>query len=134
MGFNNATWLYGTRVTVGKYNTIWFCDFLQPIIAIKLINIGVGVQKVTPNQCDIIKNLSLCIGAKIMLIQNIQVELGLVNGITGIIENIVWKAHTDIKKDQPQSLLIAINSYNGLALFSWQDRKKVVPIFSVFHE
>jgi len=36
-----------------------------------------------------------------MLIQNIWVELGLVNSITGIVEDIIWKGHADIKKDQP---------------------------------
>ena len=68
-------------------------------MAIKLVNISVGIQKVTPNQCDTIENLALCIGAKVMLIQNIWVELGLVNGTTSTVEDVVWKEHADIKKD-----------------------------------
>jgi len=47
--FNNAIRLYSTRATIGKYNTIWLRDLLQPVVVIKLVNTGVGAQKVTPN-------------------------------------------------------------------------------------
>ena len=87
-------------------------------MAIKSVDISVGIQKVTPNQCDTIKNLALYIGAKVILIQNIWVELGLINRTTGIVKDIIWKEHTDIKKDQPQSLLVTINRYNRPALFT----------------
>ena len=69
-----------------------------------------------------------------MLAQNIWVKLGLVNGITGTVENVVWKEHTDIKKDQPQALLIAVNGYSGFALFTQQDRRKVIPVFFILCE
>ena len=69
-----------------------------------------------------------------MLIQNIQVKLGLVNGTTGTVKDIIQKGYTDIKKDQPQSLLITVNRYNRLALFTWQDSKKVIPIFSILYK
>ena len=48
-GFNNAIRLYGIRAAIDKYNTIWLCDLLQPIIAIKLVNTSVGARKVTLN-------------------------------------------------------------------------------------
>ncbi len=134
MGFNNAIRLYSTCAAIGKYNTIWIRDLLQPVVAIKLVNTGVGVWKVTPDQCDTIENLALYIGVKVMLIWNIWVKLGLVNGTTGIVEDIVQKGHADIKKDQPQSLLIVVDRYNRPALFTWQDGKKVVPIFSVLYK
>jgi hypothetical protein len=66
MGFNDAIQLYSTRAAVSKYNTTWLYNFLQLVIAIKSVNIS--VQKVTPNQYNIIENLALYIGAKIMLI------------------------------------------------------------------
>ena len=133
-GFNNAIRLYGIRAAIGKYNTTQLRDLLQPIVAIKLVNTSIGVQKVTPNQCDTIENLALYIGVKVMLIQNIWVKLGLVNSTTSIVKDVIQKGHTDIKKDQPQLLLIAVDRYNGPTLFTWQDSKKVIPIFSVLYK
>ena len=54
----------------------------------------------------------------------------LVNSTTGIIEDVVWKEGADVKKDLPQALLVAVNRYNGPALFTSSNSKKVVPIFS----
>ena len=48
-GFNNVIQLYSTRTTVGKYNTTQLRDLLQLVIAIKSVNTGVDIQKVTPN-------------------------------------------------------------------------------------
>jgi hypothetical protein len=67
-----------------------------------------------------------------MLAQNIWVELGLVNGTTGTVEDVVWKEHADIKKDQPQALLIAVDGYNGPALYTQHDGRKVTPVFLYF--
>ena len=134
IGFNNVIWLYSTRATIGKYNTIQLYNLLQLVVAIKLANTSIGTRKVTPNQCDTIENLALYISAKVILIQNIQVKLGLVNGTTSIVKDIIQKGYADIKKDQPQLLLIIVDRYNGPALFTWQDSKKVVPIFSMLYK
>ena len=131
IGFNNIIRLYSTRAAIGKYNTNQLYDLLQLVVAIKLVNTSVGAQKATPNQCNTIKNLALCIGAKVMLIQNIWVELGLVNSTTNIVKDVIQKEHADIKNNQPQLLLITVDRYNGPTLFTQQDSKKVVPIFSV---
>ena len=88
-GFNNAIQLYSTRAAVSKYNITQLRDLLQPVVAIKLVNTSIGIRKVTPNQYNTIENLALYIGAKVILIQNIQVELGLVNNTTGIIKDII---------------------------------------------
>ena len=88
-GFNNTIRLYGTRATIGKYNTNQLRDLLQPVVAIKLVNTGVGTQKITPNQYNTIENLALYIGAKVILIQNIQVKLGLVNSTISTVKDII---------------------------------------------
>jgi ATP-dependent DNA helicase PIF1 len=68
-----------------------------------------------------------------MLTQNIWVELGLVNGTTGTVEDVVWKEQADITKDQPQALTAA-DGYNGPALYTQQDGGKVTPVFSILRE
>ena len=134
VGFNNAIRLYSTRATIGKYNTTQLYDLLQPVVAIKSVNTSIGIWKVTPNQYDTIESLVLYISVKVILIQNIWVKLGLVNGTTSIVKDIIQKGHADIKKDQPQLLLITVDRYNGPALFTQQDSKKVIPIFSMLYK
>ena len=68
MGFNNAIQLYSICATVGKYNTTQLYNLLQLVIAIKSVNTGIGVQRITYNQYNAIKNLALYISAKVMLI------------------------------------------------------------------
>ena len=134
IGFNDAIRLYSTRAAIGKYNTTRLRDLLQLVVAIKLVNTSIGMRKVTPNQCDTIESLVLYISVKVILIQNIQVKLGLVNGTTSIVKDIVQKGHVYIKKDQPQLLLIIVDRYNRPTLFTRQDSKKVVPIFSILYK
>ena len=69
-----------------------------------------------------------------MLLQNIWVDIGLVNGATSIIKDIVWKEGVDIKKDLLQALLVIVNQYNGPVLFTGSNSKKVVPIFPTFYK
>ena len=69
-----------------------------------------------------------------MLLQNIWVDMGLVNGATSIIEDIVQKEGADVKKDLPQALLVAVDRYNGPTLFTSSNGKRVVPIFPTFRE
>jgi hypothetical protein len=113
--FNDAIRFYNTCAAVGKYNAIRLRDLLRPVVVIKSVDTGVGVQKVTPDQYDTVQNLTLCISTKVMLIQNIWVELGLVNGTTGTVEDVVWKEHADVKKDQPQALL-AFRRYSTVSI------------------
>ena len=60
--------------------------------------------------------------------------MGLVNGTTNTIEDVVWKEGANIKKDLPQALLVAVNQYNRPALFTGSNGKGVVPIFFILCE
>ena len=121
VGFNNIIQLYSIRAAIGKYNTTRLYNLLQLVVAIKLVNNSIGARKVTPNQCDTIENLARYISAKVILIQNIQVKLGLVNSTTSIVNVVIQKEHADIKKDQPQLLLVTVDRYNRPTLFTQQD-------------
>jgi ATP-dependent DNA helicase PIF1 len=108
-GFDNAIQLYSTRAAVKKYNHSKIRDLQQPILPIHAIDTGVGASKATLDQCDTVLKLCVCKDAKIMLLHNIWVEMGLVNGTTGTIEDVVWKEGADVKKDLPQALLVAVD-------------------------
>ena len=69
-----------------------------------------------------------------MLLQNIQVDMGLVNSAISTIKDMVQKEGIDVKKDLLQALLVAVNRYNGPALFTGSNSKKVVPIFFTFYK
>ena len=69
-----------------------------------------------------------------MLLQNIWVDMGLVNGVISIIEDIVQKEGTDVKKDLLQVLLVVVDWYNRPTLFTSSNGKKVVPIFPTLYE
>jgi hypothetical protein len=58
----------------------------------------------------------------------------LVNSTTSIIEDIVWKESANIKKDPPQSLLIAVDNYDGPVLFTRKNGKNVILIFPVLYK
>ena len=59
------------------------------MVAIKSVDTSIGIQKVTLNQYNTIKNLALYISTKVILIQNIWVELGLINSTTSTVEDII---------------------------------------------
>ena len=65
-----------------------------------------------------------------MLIENIWVERGLVNGAIGTLEDIVWPPDTvDPRSQQPMALLIHFPGYNGRPLSISEEGKPLVPVF-----
>ena len=72
--------------------------------------------------------LLLSLGAWVMLIENIWIENGLVNGALSTIHDIIWLASLDCYRDPPFVVLVAFDGYNGLALNGYK-ALKIVPIF-----
>ena len=60
--------------------------------------------------------------------------MGLINGATSIIKDVVQKEGIDVKKDFLQALLVAVDQYNKPTLFTSSNSRKVVPIFSTFYK
>jgi hypothetical protein len=63
-----------------------------------------------------------------MLIENIWIENRLVNGALSTIHDIIWLASLDCRRDPPFVVLVAFDSYNGLAL-NGDEVTKIVPFF-----
>jgi ATP-dependent exoDNAse (exonuclease V) alpha subunit len=104
------------------------------VLAIKAVQTRLEASKATPEQCDVVEKLCICKGAKVMLMQNIWIKQGLVNRTTGLIEDIMWCADADVKKDSSQALLISADKYTGPALYHTANSKPVIPIFPVYCE
>ena len=58
----------------------------------------------------------------------------MVNDTTGSIENVVWSAGADVKRDLPLAVLVAVDQYSGPGLFTRDDGKVVIPIFPATRE
>jgi len=68
------------------------------------------------------KILALCIGARVMLVYNLWVEQGLVNGSVGTVKNIIFQENSR-PPSLPLAVLIQFDNYNGPCL-----KENVVPI------
>lgn len=73
--------------------------------------------------------LTICIGARVMLLHNFWVEAGLVNGALCDVKDIVWGVGADPRRDLPLAILVTVDGYDGPSLYP-TDGKPVVPIFT----
>jgi ATP-dependent exoDNAse (exonuclease V) alpha subunit len=79
--------------------------------------------------------LPLSIGARVMLLENIWTERGLVNGAFGVVHDIVWRAEDgDPRRNPPFALLIKFDNYSGSSLVTTEDAAIIVPIFKSTRE
>ena len=80
-------------------------------------------------------HLELCEGARVILIHNLAVEFGLMNGTQGIVQQIVFAKgyhprHEDPKYRMPEAIVIDFPKYAGPTFFDDPDRKTWVPILT----
>ena len=71
--------------------------------------------------------------ARVILIHNLAVELGLMNGTQGVVKQIVYKenhspSHEDVSKRIPEAIVVDIPKYAGPTFFDDPDKKTWVPI------
>jgi ATP-dependent exoDNAse (exonuclease V) alpha subunit len=57
--------------------------------------------------------LCICLGARVMLTDNIWVENGLVNGSMGTVRDIVWNEGQDPTKDMLTAIMVEVDDYAG---------------------
>ena len=68
-----------------------------------------------------------------MLVENLWTEHGLVNGVLGVVYNIIWAVGVDQQRDPPLAVLVVYNKYKGPRLFK-VNSKPVVPVFILTQE
>lgn len=88
-----------------------------------------AAQAPTEEAGNLHANIHLSIGCRVMLVENIWTEHGLVNGAFGTVMGIVWEAGvTNLRQTPPYALLIHFDTYDEPEYIT-MDGKKVVPIF-----
>jgi ATP-dependent exoDNAse (exonuclease V) alpha subunit len=60
--------------------------------------------------------LPLCMGARVMLTENIWTPAGLVNGTLGTVRDIAWAAGANWREEAPNVIAVEFDSYEGPAM------------------
>jgi PIF1-like helicase len=112
--FDDALRLYFRREEVRIYNHRRLRDCKQPILKIKSTHTGQGAEGANDDEADGLEpQLCICLGARVMLTDNIWVENGLVNGSMGTAKDIVWNEGQDPTKDMPTAIMVEVDNYEG---------------------
>ena len=69
----------------------------------------------------------IAVGAKVMILWNINTSLGIVNGTTEIIKDFMFK-DDDSAPSLPYCIIVECVNYKGPPSFTWLGKEKWVPI------
>ena len=129
--FHNALRLYATNREVDGYNLQHLESLARPVIKINAINTGKGAKKAAAEDCANLENeLLLAEGAKVMLLWNLCVDEGCVNGTMAQVEAIIWADDIqDPLNTIPLMVLVEIEGYAGRASVALNG-KNLVPILA----
>lgn len=129
--FDDAIRIYKTNKQVRDYNDQHMERLQVPCVSITATNTGLGAEKAEMNTAGSLQQiLALCIGARVMLTENLWTTCGLVNGALGDVYDIAWKHDVaDPRSESPFLLLIRFDRYTGPPYFEDPSLANVVPVF-----
>jgi ATP-dependent DNA helicase PIF1 len=126
---SETMWLFNTNKENNHHNINQLKLMLKPIILINAEHDSLSsVGKSTESCRKLAPKLHLCIGAKIMLLWNINISLGLVNGSNGIIKDFIFSENIHAPS-LPTAIIVYFSDYSGPSYFSGIGQEKWVPIF-----
>jgi len=89
----------------------------QPCYQVVAKNTGQGAETVAASDAGNLHNkLPLCMGARVMLTENIWTPAGLVNGALGTVRDIAWAAGANWREEAPSVIAVEFDSYEGPAM------------------
>jgi hypothetical protein len=125
---SETIWLFNTNKENHIHNIKQLKSLLKPIILIKAEHDCVSSMGKTPDAAKKLSStLYLAIDAKIMLLWNVNLSAGLVNGSTGVIKDFIY-AEGKKAPDLPTYIVIEFDDYFGPKYFSKPGQEKWVPI------
>jgi ATP-dependent DNA helicase PIF1 len=134
--FRDAIRLCGRRAEVSHINHESIRDCGSPVLVVLAQHDQAAWASASTDEASNLPNqLPLCIGARVMITTNVWTERGLVNGTTGIVDNILWDSSvTNPRETMPKAVLLALQDYSGPSLYTRADGQAVVPIFPVLRD
>lgn len=127
--FDDALRIYPLNSRINEYNLTHLEGLDKPCYQV-VANTGPKADGVEAADAgNLYKKIPLVVGARVMLTENIWIDVGLVNGAIGTVHDIAWLAGANLRETVPLVVLIKFDCYNGLACFDDADLAGVVPIF-----
>ena len=125
--FANALHLYLTVEAVVEHNVAKLREVSHPTATIKTVHTGVGAAKASSDDAGGLEAI-ICIAkyARVMLISNLWVDMGLVNGAIGTVKAICYQ--TGGPPDLPLAVMVTFDKYCGPTLHDG-----TVPVTPVRH-
>lgn len=110
--FHDALRLYATNREVYRYNLQHLESLNRPVMNVKAVNTGPSQE----GAGNLENELLLSVGAKAILLWNLCLDEGVVNGTRATVHSIIW--HDDVKdafNTLPAMVLVKIHGYAGRA-------------------
>ncbi|KAI8416655.1 hypothetical protein FOFC_02968 [Fusarium oxysporum] len=123
--FDAALRIYSKKARVNEYNYEHLVRLKHPAIQVMAKNIGNGADKATSEQAgNLAGQFPVCIGARLMLTQNIWQPAGLVNGAQGTVYDIGWAPGADAHRDPPSVIMMVMDKYTGPSYLTTDDGRE----------
>jgi len=129
--FKDAFQIYATKEKVREYDFAKLRDLNRPVLKINALHHGPRAEHAsTEDAGNLEATLLLSIGCRIMLLENLWTEHGLVNGAFGTVHEIVWQeGDGEAGHRTPFALLVKFDHYTGPGFLCTENDEILVPIF-----
>jgi hypothetical protein len=124
-------WLFNTNKENNAHNVKKLKLIDNPIVLIKAEHDSFSsVGKSTESARKLSPNSNSCIDTKIMLLRNINISVGLVNGSIGTVKEVIYDDNVNAP-NLPQYLIVQLNDYTGPPFFTGEGQEKWVPMYQL---
>ncbi|KAF5711868.1 ATP-dependent DNA helicase PIF1 [Fusarium mundagurra] len=134
--FDNAVRIYPTNAQVRDFNRDHMERLDNAVISVEATHSNAfGHDADSTVAGNLHKTLPICIGARVMLTENLWAAVGLVSGAVGIVEDIAWEDRpggVNPRRRAPEVIAVRFEGYTGPPYFddpTDHEMAKIIPIF-----